>query len=257
MTKRAGWVNQHAVGLYLKDETPPLEEEESAEIFALGEDSGGEDNDILVTSTSENCHKMEDEATDATAGESFVADSIDPSDGNSSCSSTQWSKVVNGTLYIGNVPHGRRPVIVLDDKAEIVAETLGETTKERNRRLLAQHRETQRLSAKVGKSRHSSKRWKYKGKLREIREEGVTAETIRHSTEEVNGLVEGGFSADDAFGENNSMSCYRLREVEIIIRRKVSGFSNSRSGTRQNRIKIKVRGPSVRGTVYGSWRSAV
>ena len=109
MAKRAGWVNQNTVGLYLKDETPPLEEGESAEISALREDRGGDDNDIPVTSASEDCHKMDDDATDATAVGTFGADSINPSDENSSCASTQWSMTVNGTLYIGNVQSERRP----------------------------------------------------------------------------------------------------------------------------------------------------
>ena len=249
MAKRAGWVNQNTVGLYLKDETPPLEEGESAEISALREDRGGDDNDIPVTSASEDCHKMDDDATDATAVESFGADSINPSDGNSSCASTQWSMTVNGTLYIGNVQSERRPETAVDDKDEIVAETPGETTKERNRRLLTQHRESQRL-AKVSKPKHSGKHRNYKGKLREIKEEAVTAETVRRSTEGDGGV------RDNNSDEKNPTEDERRQQMAQILRKRtkssqrVGRFRRQNCGgsTKRTRPRVKI--------VFGSWVGA-
>ena len=62
--------------------------------------------------------------------------------------------IVNGKRYIGYVRSETRPDTASDDEAEIFVESPGETTKEQNRCLLAQHRELKQRPAKGSKSRN-------------------------------------------------------------------------------------------------------
>ena len=115
----------------------------------------------------------------------------------------------------------------MDDKAEIVTETPGETTKERNRRLFTQHRESQRL-AKVSKPRHSGMHWNYKDKLREIKEEGVTAETVRRSTEGDGGVP------DNNSDEKNPTEDERRQQMAQILRKRTKSSQRVGRVWRQN-----------------------
>ena len=77
------------------------------------------------------------------------------------------------------------------------------------------------------------------------------------TVEEVGRSDEGTIGPEETIAENNSTDCDRLREVESILRRKFKGPSNSRSVKHLNQRKIKVKGPSVRGTKSGVWRLVV
>ena len=248
VVKRAGWVNHHTVGLYLKDETPPLEIEEPAEIITLREDNGGNDNDNPVTSANMSCHKMDEDATDATMVESLEVDSINPSDGNASCVSTlssclticgcnvKWATTVNGVKYY-SCARPKSPLAF--DVAEANEDLPGsdeETIKERNGRLLRQDR-----NFRVG--RNKIKNTKRLGRSSNHAQELQTVEEIDISVERPSGKID--ISEEE---ESTTGSC--LREIDIEVGRKV----NIKKVRHPRGKKIKVRGPSVRGVTPGYWR---
>ena len=254
VAKRAGRVNQITVGLYLKEETPPLKEEESAEIIAIREDSGGDDYDITGTSSSECGHKMDDDATEATIVDSFGADSINPSDGNSSCASTRslgvticgcnakWATTVNGVQYYSCARPKSSLFLDIVDVNEDPSRSDGETTKERNRRLLLQDR-----TFRAG--RRKIKNIKRLGRCSSHAQELQTVEEMDISVEGLPGVI-------DTTEEEESTTGSSLREIDIEVCRKIRSLGNAKRVRHPHRKKIKVRGPSVRGVTPGYWRFA-
>ena len=190
MVKRAGWANQHTVELYLKDVTPPLDEVEPAEIIALREDTGGDDCDFAVISTSEFCHKMDDDATETTIVESFGAESINLSDGNSSCASTRslgaticgcnakWATTVNGVQYYCCARPKSSSFLDIADVNEDPSQSDGESIKERNRRLLLRDRAVRAGRNKIKNTKRLSRRFNHVRELQTVEEIGISVERL-------------------------------------------------------------------------------
>ena len=116
---------------------------------------------------------------------------------------------------------------------------------------MTQHRESQRL-AKVSKPKHSGKHRNYKGKLREIKEEAVTAETVSRST------VGDGGVRDNNSDEKNPTEDERRRQMAQILRKR------TRSSQRVGRFRRQICGGSTErtrprvkvmfGSLVVSWR---
>ena len=243
VVKRAGWVDQHTCQLYLREEAFQLEAEASAEIIADGEDSGSGDNGMVAIFTSGNsCNKEDDDATGMTTMGSMEGGSSISSGGNSRGVSMDWTMVVNGTRYVGNSrPMRNSSFLRIADAKEDSSELIGETTKERNRRLLIQERTFQAGRKKVKKRKRSVRHAKQVQTLFTVKEDSS---------------VEKRSIAIDVTEEEESVTCDCSREAEIILRRKVRLFSNTKRVRRSQRKKIKVREPSVRGMMLGHWRLA-
>ena len=93
----------------------------------------------------------------------------------------------------------------------------------------------------VGKTKRSARRPFHVQELQTVEEDGLGEERI----------------TEDVVEEDDTPTCERLREVEIILRTEVKGMNNSRRDGRPYRRMIKVKGPSVRGIISVVWRLVV
>ena len=240
MAKRAGWADQHTVGLYLKDETPPLEED-SADIITPREDISSNDRGMVTTSSSGDCHNEKgDDATDTTVAVSLAADFNDSSDEASLSETGDWTIVVRGTRYIGNARPGfNSSLLEATDAKDANAEFHVETTKEQNRRLLMKERTIQARGKKSRKTRRSRRPF-------------CNVRTLIAVEEDV--VVEGCSGATYVAEEDDSTNSDCLREVETVLGKKPRRSGNTKRVRRPHRKGIKVKGPSVRGVALECWR---
>ena len=258
VNKRAGWVEQKTQSLYLRDAPSQLED------LAKDIASGGDAFPNLPTEVFE-CRRVvvgKEDSTVATETESLdtnpfaiAAESLrsemtakEPLDDGSfsvticGCEA-KWATVVNGVRYYGCARPKSSSSFEIADVNEDPPGTHGETIKERNRRLLLQDRTVRAGRDKVKNTKRSDR---CSGQVQKLR-----------TVEEVGRPDEGDISACDTLAENDSTIRDRLREVESMLRRKVKGPSSSRRDGHPHQRKIKVKGPSVRGTTPRVWRLVV
>ena len=229
--------------MYLRDDDAELEEEVLLTVNSVREDGGSEGDGKIAASDGGNFpNKEDDDATEVTAVGSLEGDSSTSSDGNLGDENLNWTSVVNGTRYVGNFrPTGNSSFPEIADAKEDSSELIGETTKERNRRLLIQERIFQAGRKKVKKTKRSVRN----------SNQVQTLQTIDEDT-----WFEGRSIATDVTEEEESMSCVCLREAEIVLREKGRLLRNTKRVRRRQRKKMKVRGSSVRGMMVGYWRLA-
>jgi len=248
VVKRAGWIDQRTCQLCLRDDVSQLEAEETMEIVAFGEDSSGD----VISTSGDSGNKKEDDSTemttvgsveeDMTTISSMEGDSSASSGGNHRHASMDWTVVVNGMRYIGNSrPRGNSSFSEIAESKEDSSAPIGETTKERNRRLLIQERAAQAGRKKVRKTKQSGRCFNQVQTLQTVEEDSLVEE---HSI------------AIDDTEEEEPKACNCLREAEIVLRRKVRLLTNNKKVRSPQQKKIKLRGSSVRGTMSECWRLA-
>ena len=149
---------------------------------------------------------------------------------------------MNGTRYVRHSrPERELSHAEVTEAKEDNAELRGETTKEQSRRLLTRERTLQAKRRAVGKTKRSGRRSFHVQELQTVEEDGLGK----------------GRTSEDGVEEDETPTCDRLREVEIILRTKVKGTNNSRRDGRPHRRMIKVKGPSVRGVISVVWTLVV
>jgi len=234
--------------LYLRDDDAELEEEVSLIVNSLRDDGGSDGDGKIAASDSGNFpNKEDDDATEVTAMGSLEGDSSTSSGGNSRDESLDWTAVVNGTRYVGNSRlAGNSSFPGIADAKEDSSELTGETTKERNRRLLAQERISQAGREKVKKTRRSVRHSNQLQTLLTVEEDG----SVEGSS------VEGRSVVIDVAEEKKPTICGDLREVKLVLRRKVRWSRITKNVRCSQRKKIKARRLSIRGAIVGHWKLA-
>ena len=152
--------------------------------------------------------------------------------------------VVNGTQYVGHARPGGNTSFETEKNCSEQLIVREETTKERDRRLLIQHRKSLVNFKKPKKSRRAGKHLKCERKLQRIKEEDVTFDAKQCAAEDDSGVVKSESQQErtDAIGNGR-------RRAELVLRKKFKGWSGRRM--------IKVKGPSVRGVISVVWALVV
>ena len=160
--------------------------------------------------------------------------------------------IVNGTRCIGHARPGGNSSLGMEKNCSKQLVIRNETMKERNRRLLSQHRKSHVSSKKPKKSKEAGKHLKCEKELQGIKEEVMTFDAERCAFGGDRGALESELQQkrDDVIGDGR-------RRAELVLREKFKGLTGRTwRGRRPHRRKIKVKRLSVRRTTPGFWRPA-
>ena len=163
---------------------------------------------------------------------------------NSSCESSDWSIVVNGTRYLGHLRSGGGSVSESEDTDHAVTSLVQESTKERNRRLLIRDRLIQAEYNKSRGRRRPSKRSKQMETFRPIEKEQFTDKGGRSTASDEVGGQDDVLSAVDetttrarqregnVFSEGRLDCCLVASELGVrFVRGSIREVSRERGGS--------------------------
>jgi len=196
--------------------------------------------------------QKEDCDTVTTTAETTDVSWTESPDEERSNSDNGWCVIVKGTQYIVHARQGGNSSFGMEKKCREHLAIHNETMKERNRRLLLQHRESRMSSKKPKRSKQAGKHLKCEKELQGIKEEDMTLDAEQRAFGGDRGALESELQQerDDVIGDGR-------RRAELVLREKFKGLTGRTwRGRRSHRRKIKVKRPSVRQTTPGFWRPA-
>ena len=157
--------------------------------------------------------------------------------------SREWRVVVNGTLYVGHSPSKRNRISHLMEVRDSSVVCQFESTKDRNRRLLEEHRGNQLRRMRGKKPRRPRKRHcEHAVKVQTRNEEEHSPDVARHGVEFAHSLAAIEPDEEDIDGSD------RRRQIYSVVRRRRRDVRRARFLRREGVLNVK-KDKSPAGTV--------
>ena len=153
-----------------------------------------------------------------------------------------WSIVINGTRFVGHARFGSGSDLMQEDSSKTIPDKLGETKKERNRRLLLEHRRTLQASPMHSKTARSGRRRPSLRGLKIVKEEDEKLDRTHQTTDCVPRLSVS--EADqEAFVDRDVLRRILRRRANKFQKVRRTGVMNS-GGIKCCSLSVRVKGCS-------------
>ena len=156
--------------------------------------------------------------------------------------------MINGTRFVGHARFDSGSVLTQEGSSKTIPDKLGETKKERNKKLLLEHRLTLQALPKHSRTARSGRRRPRSRGLKIVKEEDERLDRVHQTTHHVPRLSVS--EADQEAVVDRDM----LRRVEIVLRRNASDARRARRDRQRDRSSAR-RKSVIPSSSTRLWRS--